>query len=130
MCLVGSRHYNTFGSHGSAAHVPLAYFVTLDECCAWLRTHEGDLSFSIRPRTFYSEMCTILCVSADCEIIGVEITDAAHAVNTHPFRGNTAFMLGNEVCTLAHFMLLKHMHRVGSSSIASKRLPCCAGVVE
>ena len=42
MCLVGSRHYNTFGSHGSAAHVPLAYFVTLDECCAWLRTHEGE----------------------------------------------------------------------------------------
>ena len=42
MCLVGSRHYNTFGSHGSAAHVPLAHFVTLDECCARLRTHKGD----------------------------------------------------------------------------------------
>ncbi|KAL3133159.1 hypothetical protein ABBQ38_007053 [Trebouxia sp. C0009 RCD-2024] len=81
MCLVGSRHYNTFGSHGSAAHVPLAYFVTLDECCAWLHTHKG------------------------CEIIGVEITDAAHAVNTHPFRGNTAFMLGNEGTGLSEHQL-------------------------
>lgn len=35
--------------------------------------------------------------TAGCEIIGVEITDAANAVNTHPFHGNTAFMLGNEV---------------------------------
>ena len=32
-----------------------------------------------------------------CQIIGVEITDEAKAVNTHPFRGNTAFMIGNEV---------------------------------
>ena len=42
ICLVGSRHYNTFGSHGSAAHVPLAYFVTLNECCAWLRQDKGE----------------------------------------------------------------------------------------
>lgn len=81
MCLVGSRHYNTFGSHGSAAHVPLAYFVTLDECCAWLRQHKG------------------------CEIIGIEITDAANAVNTHPFHGNTAFMLGNEGTGLSEHQL-------------------------
>lgn len=72
ICLVGSRHYNTFGSHGSAAHVALAYFASLDECCAWLRIERG------------------------CQIIGVEITDEAKAVNTHPFYGNTAFMIGNE----------------------------------
>ena len=41
ICLVGSRHYNTFGSHGSAAHVPLAYFANLDECCTWLRQDKG-----------------------------------------------------------------------------------------
>lgn len=34
---------------------------------------------------------------ADCTIVGVEITDQACAVNTHPFSGSTAFMLGNEV---------------------------------
>ena len=41
-----------------------------------------------------------ICVFTGCEIIGVEITDTAAAVNTHPFQGNTAFMLGNEVYTL------------------------------
>ena len=101
MCLVGSRHYNTFGSHGSAAHVPLAYFVTLDECCVWLRTHKGEgmqYAMSIWPeRIQIQSECAIPCIIADCKIVGVEITDAAHAVNTHPFHGNTAFMLGNEV---------------------------------
>lgn len=72
ICLVGSRHYNTFGSHGSAAHMPLAYFASLDECCTWLRSEKG------------------------CAIVGIEITGAAQAVNRHPFHGNTAFMLGNE----------------------------------
>lgn len=81
MCLVGSRHYNTFGSHGSAAHVPLAYFASLDECCAWL------------------------CKDKGCHIIGVEITHAAQAVHTHPFHGNTAFMLGNEGTGLSEHQL-------------------------
>ena len=43
------------------------------------------------------DKCAMSCADADCKIIGVEITDAAQAVNTHPFHGNTAFMLGNEV---------------------------------
>ena len=44
---------------------------------------------------------------AGCHIIGVEITDSAQAVSTHPFHGNTAFMLGNEVsfCTPLHSLL-------------------------
>lgn len=33
----------------------------------------------------------------DCDICGVEITDNALAVNEHPFRRSTAFLLGNEV---------------------------------
>jgi tRNA G18 (ribose-2'-O)-methylase SpoU len=31
-----------------------------------------------------------------CEIIGIEIDDSAVPVQTQPFKGNTAFMLGNE----------------------------------
>lgn len=48
ICLVGSRHFNTFGSHGSAAHVPLAYFATLDECCTWLRQDKGMVSIACK----------------------------------------------------------------------------------
>lgn len=33
----------------------------------------------------------------DCDICGVEIADGAAAVNEHPFKRNTAFLLGNEV---------------------------------
>lgn len=33
----------------------------------------------------------------DCDICGVEITDNAVAVSQHPFKKNTAFLLGNEV---------------------------------
>ena len=111
MCLVGSRHYNTFGSHGSAAHVPLAYFASLDECCAWLRKDKGRLTYGFFYAPFHLSWLTIDCplcaygipetMFAGCHIIGVEITHAAQAVHTHPFHGNTAFMLGNEVgrCT-------------------------------
>jgi hypothetical protein len=40
-------------------------------------------------------------ISAGCEIVGIEIKDSAVSVATRPFKGNTAFMLGNEVrgCT-------------------------------
>lgn len=34
---------------------------------------------------------------AGCEIVGIEIVDAAKPVQSFPFRGPTAFMLGNEV---------------------------------
>lgn len=42
-------------------------------------------------------MSPLESTAAGCEIVGIEITDSAVAVNTQPFRGNTAFMLGNEV---------------------------------
>ncbi|XP_013598544.1 PREDICTED: uncharacterized protein LOC106306462 [Brassica oleracea var. oleracea] len=32
----------------------------------------------------------------DCDICGVEIADGASAVNEHPFKRSTAFLLGNE----------------------------------
>lgn len=46
--------------------------------------------------------CALLApISAGCEIVGIEIKDSAVSVATRPFKGNTAFMLGNEVhaCT-------------------------------
>lgn len=72
ICLVGSRQYNTFGSHGADSYVEFVHFATLEECCADLRGRRG------------------------CSIIGVEITADAAPVTAHPFRGPTALMLGNE----------------------------------
>jgi tRNA G18 (ribose-2'-O)-methylase SpoU len=72
LCLVGSRQYNTFGSHGADVHVNFRHFDTLNDCCNTLRNSEG------------------------CSIIGIEIVDAAQAVQKHPFSGPTAFLLGNE----------------------------------
>lgn len=39
----------------------------------------------------------------DCDICGVEITENAVAVNEHPFKRSTAFLLGNEVRTIICF---------------------------
>jgi tRNA C32,U32 (ribose-2'-O)-methylase TrmJ len=72
VCLVGSRQFNTFGSHGSEAYVSYRHYPTLEACCEELKTKHG------------------------CEIIGVEITDDAKSVNSHPWTGPVAFMLGNE----------------------------------
>jgi len=41
-------------------------------------------------------MVTIMSVFVGCRIVGIEIDDDAVAVQTHPFQGNTAFMIGNE----------------------------------
>lgn len=73
VCLVGSRQFNSFGSHGSDAHVHMLHFESLDVCCQELKSQHG--------------------VS---EILGIEIDDSAVAVQSHPFIGHTAFMLGNE----------------------------------
>lgn len=72
MCLVGSRQFNAFGSHGSTDHIAFRHFPTLEECCSSLKDQEG------------------------CKIIGVEITDDAIPVHHQPFSGPTAFMIGNE----------------------------------
>jgi hypothetical protein len=42
-------------------------------------------------------MCIGCLAAAGCRVLGVEIDPAAVPVQTHPFTGNTAFMLGNEV---------------------------------
>eukprot|EP00879_Flechtneria_rotunda_P011754 GHRR01012277.1.p1 GENE.GHRR01012277.1~~GHRR01012277.1.p1 ORF type:complete len:238 (+),score=87.21 GHRR01012277.1:784-1497(+) len=72
VCLVGSRQYNTFGSHGADSHVQLRHFNSIEDCIKHLKQEAG------------------------CRIIGVEIVPSAQPVQQHPFSGNTAFMLGNE----------------------------------
>jgi len=41
MCLVGSRQFNAFGSHGAAEHVSFCHFPTLEECCSHLKDEQG-----------------------------------------------------------------------------------------
>ncbi|KAI3825436.1 hypothetical protein L1987_06923 [Smallanthus sonchifolius] len=69
--LVGRRDFNAFGSHGSTCHIRFRHFYSLSDA-----------------RLFLKEK--------DCDICGVEITDNATAVGSHPFRKSTAFLLGNE----------------------------------
>lgn len=71
LILVGRRDFNAFGSHGSTSHLPFRHFYSLSDA-----------------RLFLKEK--------DCDICGVEITDNATSVNGHPFKKNTAFLLGNE----------------------------------
>ncbi|KAK4773186.1 hypothetical protein SAY87_028205 [Trapa incisa] len=71
LILVGRRDFNSFGSHGSTSHLRFRHFHSL-----------------IEARSFLKEK--------DCDICGVEITDGAVAVNEHPFKRSTAFLLGNE----------------------------------
>ncbi|GJR32363.1 putative TrmH family tRNA/rRNA methyltransferase [Tanacetum coccineum] len=72
LILVGRRDFNSFGSHGSTSHLPFRHFYSLSDARLFLK------------------------VENDCDICGVEITDDAAAVNGHPFKKNTAFLLGNE----------------------------------
>lgn len=108
MCLVGSRHFNVFGSHGSDAYVDMVHYSTLEECCDDLRQNKGALRTALwgcqakryRPiarhlQSASSHAGADLC--AGCEIVGIEIVDEAKPLQSFPFRGNTAFMLGNEV---------------------------------
>jgi hypothetical protein len=43
LVLVGERHFNAFGSHGSIDHVRLGYYPTLEECCNDLKHNKGDV---------------------------------------------------------------------------------------
>jgi tRNA G18 (ribose-2'-O)-methylase SpoU len=71
MHLVGSAHYNVFGSQGSDAHVKIEHHPTLEECRETMR------------ETYNVE-----------EILGVEITEESVDVAKYPWKGNTAFVLG------------------------------------
>lgn len=71
LILVGRRDFNAFGSHGSTSHIRFRHFYTLSDARLYLK-------------------------EKDCDICGVEITENASAVNGHPFKKSTAFLLGNE----------------------------------
>ena len=72
VCLVGNRHFNTFGSQGADAYVDFRYFATLTEVREYLVGERG------------------------CTIFGVEIVDGAASVADDPWEGNAAFFPGNE----------------------------------
>lgn len=71
--MVGQPKLFLQGSHGTANHIKIRKFLTLEDAKNYL--HERNVS-----------------------ICGVEIVPQAVDVRTHPFRGDTAIMMGNEVC--------------------------------
>ncbi|MCL7050927.1 hypothetical protein MKW94_015805 [Papaver nudicaule] len=98
--LVGRRDFNAFGSHGSTSHVKFRHFFSLAEARTYLK------------------------VEKDCDICGVEIADGASPVNQHPFRKNTAFLLGNEgtglsakECEICDFFVYIPQYGCGTASL-------------
>ncbi|KAH7522430.1 hypothetical protein FEM48_Zijuj07G0137600 [Ziziphus jujuba var. spinosa] len=99
LILVGRRDFNAFGSHGSTSHLRFRHFHSLQEA-----------------RIFLKER--------DCDICGVEITDGAVAVNQHPFKRSTAFLLGNEgtglsakECEICDFFVYIPQYGGGTASL-------------
>ncbi|KAK3025273.1 hypothetical protein RJ639_044075 [Escallonia herrerae] len=99
LILVGRRDFNSFGGHGSTSHLRLRHF------------HSLSLA-----RLFLKEK--------DCDICGVEITDDAVAVNQHPFKKSTAFLLGNEgtglsakECEICDFFVYIPQYGGGTASL-------------
>ncbi len=69
--IVGRKRFRPIGSFGTLCHDRLLHFYSLDEAVASLRER-------------------------GCEIVGIEISNEAVAVDDDPFRGDTAFLVGNE----------------------------------
>ena len=70
--IVGAQKLNSFGSHGTCGHMRFSHFDRFADAVAYVRSVRG------------ARLC------------GVEITTDAAPVQTHPFRGTTAFLMGNE----------------------------------
>ena len=118
VCLVGSRQFNAFGSQGTVDYVPMRHFATLEACVQHLKEVEGctiigeggeggadgQASRAAAPKVAPGRAgwCGSLLLwqgthdTRPAVPAGVEIDPAAAPVQHHPFRGNTAFMLGNE----------------------------------
>ncbi|XP_059427974.1 uncharacterized protein LOC132161795 [Corylus avellana] len=99
LILVGRRDLNTFGSHGSTSHLRFRHFHSLSDARLFLK-------------------------DKDCDICGVEITDTAMAVNQHPFKKSTAFLLGNEgtglsakECEICDFFVYIPQYGCGTASL-------------
>lgn len=72
VAVVGAQKLAAHGSQGCASHLRFTHFNVLEDAVAYLRT---------------------LCGAT---ITGIEITESAKPVHTHPFRGTHAFVVGNE----------------------------------
>ncbi|RWR76621.1 putative TrmH family tRNA/rRNA methyltransferase [Cinnamomum micranthum f. kanehirae] len=100
LVLVGRRDFNAFGSHGSTSHLRFRHFHSLSEARLYLKNARTSETLTLS--YFFEEdvdECNVVggdFQERDCDICGVEITDGAVAVNHHPFRKSTAFLLGNE----------------------------------
>eukprot|EP00322_Chrysochromulina_rotalis_P006636 CAMPEP_0115855026 /NCGR_PEP_ID=MMETSP0287-20121206/14331_1 /TAXON_ID=412157 /ORGANISM="Chrysochromulina rotalis, Strain UIO044" /LENGTH=261 /DNA_ID=CAMNT_0003309169 /DNA_START=204 /DNA_END=989 /DNA_ORIENTATION=- len=70
--VIGAAKLASFGAHGTPGHVKFSHFDKLADAVAYLHNVQG----------------ACLC--------GVEITPDAKPVQSHPFRGTTAFLMGNE----------------------------------
>ncbi|XP_059632612.1 uncharacterized protein LOC132275210 [Cornus florida] len=99
LIVVGRRDFNAFGSHGSTSHLRFRHFHSLSDA-----------------RHFLKEK--------DCDICGVEITDNAVAINHHPFKKSTAFLLGNEgtglstkECEICDFFVYIPQYGCGTASL-------------
>ncbi|XP_027119003.1 uncharacterized protein [Coffea arabica] len=99
LILVGRRDFNAFGSHGSTSHLNFRHFNSLSLAKSFLKER-------------------------DCDICGVEITDDAVAVNQHPFKRSTAFLLGNEgtglsakECEICDFFVYIPQYGCGTASL-------------
>lgn len=99
LILVGRRDFNAFGSHGSTSHLRFRHFHSLIDARLYLK-------------------------EKDCDICGVEITDDAVAVNQHPFKKSTAFLLGNEgtglsakECEICDFFVYIPQYGGGTASL-------------
>lgn len=104
---MGSRQFNTFGAHGSSEHVDFCHYPTLEECVKDLKENKGALLSKRCARQHCDAAPTRRTCNltrnpcrqppTGCTVVGVEIMDGAQSVHSFPFKGNTAFMLGNEV---------------------------------
>ncbi|GAB2220127.1 hypothetical protein Droror1_Dr00007770 [Drosera rotundifolia] len=97
--LVGKRDFNAFGSHGATSHLRFRHFYSLADARNFLRERH-------------------------CDICGVEITDDAVAVDRHPFKRSTAFLLGNEgtglsnkECEICDFFVYIPQYGCGTASL-------------
>jgi hypothetical protein len=59
--LVGSRAFNTFGSHGSDHFVALRHHSTLELCCKYLREVEGATQSATQSAAAAAAAATALC---------------------------------------------------------------------
>lgn len=70
--VAGSDKMNSFGCQGAERYMTFKHFPKLSEATSWLKNDCG------------------------CDIVGVEICDEAKPLASAPFKGPTAFLLGNE----------------------------------